>query len=133
MKKILVVDDMKGWREFHLEALGLIFGEENLQVETANSARSAYDIIYNNLDEPYDLIITDLQMELDFEPEHAGQWLVYQVQKLKQYKNAKIIIISGAYNIRSIAQKLGVASLAKSNIVKDLTVYKLALDELLLV
>lgn len=128
MKKILVVDDMKGWREFHVEALNLAY--ENLQIETANFARPAYDIIYNNLNEPYDLIITDLQMELEFEPKHAGEWLVEQVKKLKQYNNSKIIIISGAYNIRSIAQKLGVSALSKTTITRDLTNYKLALDEL---
>ena len=128
-KKILVVDDSRSWLDYHKDFLEKTYGAE-FAIETANSARSGYDMIYNNLNEPYCLIITDLQMELDFEPKHAGEWFVEQVQKMKEYLNTPIIIISASYNIRSIAQKLGVNCLPKVTAARDLTAYKLAMDEL---
>ncbi len=129
-KKILIVDDSRGWLDYHQAALNEIYGAE-FAVVTANSARSGYDTVYNNLKEPFDLIISDLQMELDFEPKHAGEWFIEQVQKLKECRNTKIIIISASYDIRSIATNLGVNCLSKAIAARDLTSYKLALDELL--
>jgi CheY-like chemotaxis protein len=88
-------------------------------------------MIYNNLNEPYLLIITDLQMELDFEPKYAGEWFVEQVQKMKEYANTPIIMISATYNIKQIAQSYNVNYLPKVTAARDLTTYKLAMDELL--
>lgn len=134
-KKILIVDDSRGWLDYHQSALKDIYGEEfageDFILETADSARSGYDMVYNNLKAPYDLIISDLQMEMDFEPKHAGEWFVGQVKKMKEYQNVPIIIISAAYNIRSIAQKLGVDCLPKAIAARDLHSYKLAMDEAL--
>lgn len=129
-KKILIVDDSKGWLDYHQNALKEIYGDEFI-LETANSARSGYNAIYNSLKEPYCLIISDLQMEWDFEPKHAGEWFVEQVKKMKEYKNTPIIIVSAAYNIRSIAQKLRVDCLPKASAARDLNSYKFAIDELL--
>lgn len=129
-KKILIVDDSRGWIDYHVSALGQIFGEE-FELFTATSAREGYDVVYNHLSEPFCLIISDLQMELDFEPKHAGEWFVGQVQKLKEYNNTKIIIISAAYNIRSIAAKLSVNFLPKASAARDLNSYKLAIEEIL--
>lgn len=129
-KKILIVDDSRGWIEYHKDALTKIYGEKFI-LETADSARTGYDMVYNNLNEPYSIIISDLQMEMEFEPKHAGEWFVEQVQKMKEYKNTPIIIISAAYNIRSIASKLDVNCLPKASAARDLTSYKLALDELI--
>lgn len=129
-KKILVVDDSRGWLEYHQSALTQIYGEKYC-IDTANSGRAGYDMVYNNLKIPYSLIISDLQMELDFEPKHAGEWFIEQVQKLNQYRNTPILIISASYNIRSIAKKLDVNCLPKAIAARDLTSYKLALDELL--
>lgn len=129
-KKILIVDDSRGWIEYHLSALREIYGDK-FTLETADSARNGYNMVYNNLKPPYNLIITDMQMELDFEPRHAGEWFIEQVQKLKEYRNTPIIIISAAYNVRSIAKKLEVNCLPKAIAARDLASYKLAIDEVL--
>lgn len=130
-KKILVVDDSKGWLDYHKTALEQIY-EDKFIIETADSARVGYDKIYNNMNNPYSLIISDLQMEFDFEPLHAGEWFIEQVKKLNEYQNVPIIIISATYNIRTIAQHLGVSCLPKAIAARDLTAYKLAMDQLLL-
>lgn len=129
-KKILIVDDSQGWIDYHKEMLESIYGAE-FEYETANSARSGYNMVYNNLKNPYELIISDLQMELDFEPKHAGEWFIEQVKKLKEYRNVPIIIISATYNIQSIANNLQVNCLPKATAARDLTAYKLAMDEML--
>lgn len=129
-KKILIVDDSRGWLDYHQSALRQIYGEK-YELETAVSARQGYDLVYNNLNSPYSLIISDLQMEWDFEPKHAGEWFVEQVQKLKEYKNTPIIIISASYNVRSVANRLGANCLQKAVAARDLTAYKLAIEELL--
>lgn len=129
MKKILVVDDSRSWVDYHKSMLENIYGEE-FTVETAISARSGYDMIYNNLKNPYSLIITDLQMEMDL-PKLAGEWLVEQIQKMKEYVNTPIIMISAMYNIRQVAQNYNVNCLPKVTAARDLTAYKLAMDELL--
>lgn len=128
--KILVVDDSRGWLDYHKSALSEIYGEKYL-IETAASAREGYDAVYNNLSIPYSLIISDLQMEWDFEPKHAGEWFVEQVKMLKEYKNVPVIIVSAAYNIRSIAKKLEVQCLPKASAARDLMTYRLAIDEVL--
>ena len=129
-KKILIVDDSKGWLDYHKTALRKIF-EDKYILETADSAREGYNAVYNNLKEPYYLIISDLQMELDFEPKHAGEWFIEQVKKLKEYQNIPIIVISASYNIRSVANRLGVNCLPKAVAARDLVSYKLAIEELL--
>lgn len=129
-KKILIVDDSRGWLDYHESALKEIYGTEFI-IERADSARSGYNMVYNNLKTPYSLIISDLQMEWDFEPKHAGEWFVEQVKKMKEYQNVPIIIISAAYNIRSIAKKLEVNFLPKASAARDLQSYKFAIDEVL--
>lgn len=129
-KKILIVDDSRGWLDYHKSALTEIFGDE-YALETADSGRLGYDCVYNNLKPPYYLIISDLQMELDFEPKHAGEWFVEQVKKLKEYQNVPIIVISASYNIRSVANRLGVACLPKAIAARDLMSYKLKIEEVL--
>jgi DNA-binding NtrC family response regulator len=128
-KRLLIVDDMNGWRNFHKEFLQNFYNDD-IEIQTANSAKEAYDTVYNNLNTPFDLIITDLQMELDFEPKHAGEWLVEQIQKLNQFNNKKIIIISATYNIKSIAENLNVNFLPKSVITRDLAAYKTLLEKI---
>lgn len=130
VKRILIVDDSRGWLEYHVSTLSQIYGTEFV-LETAICAREGYNKVYNNINTPYDLIISDLQMEMEFEPRHAGEWFIEQVKKLKEYNNTKIIIMSAAYNIRSIAQKLDVDCLPKAIAARDLTSYKLAIDSIL--
>lgn len=128
--KILIVDDSQGWRDYHQNLLKQIYGEKFV-IQTANSAREGYDAVYNSLNEPYDLIISDLQMEWDFEPKHAGEWFIEQVQMLNEYRKTKIIIISASYNLRSVAQRLGIDCLPKATAANDLESYKLAIAELI--
>lgn len=129
-KKILIVDDSRGWLDYHQSALRQIYGDK-YKFETAVSAREGYDMVYNNINEPYSLIISDLQMEWDFEPKHAGEWFVEQVKNLKEYNNTPIIIISASYNVRSVANRLDVSCLQKAIAARDLIAYKLAMEELL--
>lgn len=129
-KTILIVDDSRSWLEYHKENLQKIYGDEFFY-ETADSARQGYDMVYNNLNEPYALIISDLQMEWDFEPKLAGEWFVEQVKKLKEYKHVPVILISATYNIRTIAQRFDVNCLPKATAARDLTSYKLAIQEAL--
>lgn len=113
MKRILIVDDIKGWRDYHTAIVkGLL--SSDCEIVTADSARSGYDKIMENNDNPFDIIITDLQMESDFEPKYAGEWLVEQIKTFKNYYNTKVIIISATYNINVIADNLGVFYIRKS-------------------
>ena len=112
MKKVLIVDDVKGWRDQHLFILKELLTDAVFDM--ASSAREAYELVYNTINEPYDLILTDLQMEEDFSPKYAGEWFVEQVKLLKQYDRTRIVIISATYNIGLIAEGLGVKYLSKS-------------------
>ena len=90
--KILIVDDSTSWREFHKNAIEEIFIEldiEEYEIELANSARQGYDCLMFNNENPYNLIITDLQMEEDFDPKYAGEWFVEQIQTFKNESKQK--------------------------------------------
>ena len=109
--KILIVDDVKGWREYHRDIINNIL--QNCEIITADCARAGYDLLMEHNESPFDYIITDMQMENDFEPKYAGEWLIEQVKTFKNYLNTKIIIISAAYNIKSIADNYGVNYIRK--------------------
>lgn len=112
MKKVLIVDDIKGWRDYHSAIIKQIFLDS--EIETAESARDGYDKLMENNNAPFDIILTDLQMESDFEPKYAGEWFVEQIKTFKNYLNTKVIIISASYNIRTIADNLGVECISKT-------------------
>ena len=116
MKKILIVDDVLGWQNYHKEILTELLKEAN--ITTASSAREGYDLLLQHNSMPFDIIITDLHMEADFEPKYAGEWFVEQIKTFKSYINTKIIISSAAYNIKNIAEEYGVEYLPKSRAVK---------------
>ncbi len=122
MKKVLIVDDSRSWITFHYENLVKIFGE-NIEIDKALSARAAYDWIYNYIDNPYDLIITDLQMESEFANKFAGEWLIEQIKLLKQYCKTKIVIISGASSIKKIAEQLNVEYIPKMIAARNTDIY----------
>lgn len=113
MLKILIVDDSLGWRNFNKEALENIFGEKNVDITLADSAKDGYDKLLYAEKSPFDLIMTDLQMESDFAPMIAGEWFVRQVKNFQKYKNAKIIIVSAMYNIEMTAELLNVDFISK--------------------
>ena len=110
--KILVTDDSTSWVEYHVKALNKII-KEPLEINTAKSAREGLDKITLNIDEPYDLIFTDMQMESDFLPLFAGEWFLKQIQTFPEYDCSRIVIISAASNIKNIAQKYNVEYLEK--------------------
>lgn len=127
MKKILVVDDSYSWREFHKNALDEIFieiSEDDYQIDLAENARDGYTAVMQNNSSPYNLIISDLQMEDDFVQKYAGEWFIEQVKTFKSYTNTHIIISSGCFNIRQIAESLNVNYVPKRVAVTDINQYK---------
>ena len=123
MKRILIVDDIQGWRDYHAEILKKLL-EGDCEIVTACSASEAYRMIMENNETPFDIIITDLQMESDYEPKYAGEWLVEQIKTFKNYLRTKVIIISATYNINFIADNLGVLYIRKSTARSLPDVYK---------
>ncbi len=114
MKKILITDDSQSWVKHHFEVIKQLFGDK-YEIDTAFSAKQANEKIYLNEDAPYDIIMTDMQMESDFLPLFAGEWLIEQIQKFPKYLNCKIVICSAAQNIKLIAEKYNVDYLPKYN------------------
>ncbi len=110
--KILVVDDVPGWLRFHRNNLEYL-NMENLQIDTALNAAEALSKAETEIDEPYDVIFTDMQMESNYLPKLAGEWLIEQIQMFREYKNTKIVIISASTSIELIAKKYGVKYLSK--------------------
>lgn len=113
MKRILIVDDVPGWVRFHknnIEYLNI----EALEIDYAYSAREGISKIESSIDNPYDVIFTDLQMEGDFLPKSAGEWFIEQIKTYdKYYKNSHIVIISASPSIERIAKKYNVLFLPK--------------------
>lgn len=121
MKRVLIVDDIKGWRDFNSNVIEELF-DNDVEIETAECAKEAYDILLQ--EKPFDIILTDLQMEEDFSPKFAGEWLVEQIKTFIRYINTKIVIISASYNARIVADNLGVQCIPKPTALKSLSVYK---------
>lgn len=112
MKKVLIVDDSKKWVLYHETAVREVFNNE-VEIDTASSAKEGVEKLTLFVDEPYDFILTDMQMEPDFIPLYAGEWFIRQIKFFDEYKNSKIIIISAAGNIGQIAGKYGVDFIPK--------------------
>ena len=132
--KILVVDDSHSWRIFHKNNLEEIFIEKDIsdyKIDIAENAQQGYDFVMQNNDNPYDLIITDLQMEEDFAPKYAGEWFVEQVKTFSKYFKTKIVICSGCYNIKQIAETLSTDYIPKRLAVTDINSYKSKIMSLL--
>lgn len=113
MKSVLIVDDIKGWREYHKQYIMKLFNYD-CEIIMAESAREGYDKLLENNNNPFDLILTDLQMEEDFEPKYAGEWLIEQIKTLTNYYKTQIVIVSATYNINVIAERFGVSYIRKS-------------------
>ncbi len=112
MKRMLIVDDSASWRRYHEDAIRQIY-KDKFEIETADSALNANDVIYANEKTPFDIILTDMQMESNFLPLFAGEWFIEQIQKMPSYNNTRIIIISASNNIKFIAEKYGVDYIPK--------------------
>lgn len=102
--KILIVDDSDKWVQWHKSAVTEVL-ENDVEIETASSATQGVERLTASVDHPYDVIFTDMQMETDYLPLYAGEWFIKQVKFFNEYKNARIVIISAASNIRQIAEK----------------------------
>ena len=130
VKKILIVDDTKSWLLFHTEIIRNLYG--NLfEITTANSAKEALDIIKHNIENPFMLIMTDLQMEQDYEPELAGEWLVKKTREIKEYATTKLVIVSAMYNIEYIAKNLEVECLSKTMLINNKLLMKFMFEKLM--
>ncbi len=132
--KVLILDDSYSWQEFHKINIEEIFIEldiKNYQIDTVSWAKEGYDAVMQNIDEPYQLIISDLQMEDDFRPQFAGEWFAEQVKTFKQYLNTKIVLCSASYNIKQIAENLSVNFIPKRIAITDINSYKNSIIELL--
>ncbi len=122
MKRFLIVDDVKGWRDFNSNAVEEVFSQEEIVIDTAESAQQAYDFLLQQKD--YYAIITDLQMEDLYAPKYAGEWLVEQIKTFSRYNDTRVVMISATYNIRHIAESLGVYCIPKSTALKCLSAYE---------
>ncbi|MCD8377960.1 MAG: hypothetical protein LUB59_04135 [Candidatus Gastranaerophilales bacterium] len=134
IKKVLIVDDSTSWTVFHENNVDEVFlelGIDDYEVNMASTARDGYDFVMENNNVPYDLIISDLQMEEDFSPKYAGEWFVEQVRTLKNYDNTRILICSGCYNIKQIAESLAVNYIPKRKAITDISSYKSEIISLL--
>ena len=112
MKKVLIVDDSHKWVEYHKSAVEEVFKDE-VEIDTAFSAKEGVEKLTLSIDSPYDFIFTDMQMEPDFIPLYAGEWFIKQIRFFNEYKNTKIIIISATSNIRQIAENYNVDYIPK--------------------
>ena len=133
IKRFLVVDDMQQWQNFHIKAIQEIFADLELDAEitTCDNATDALVAVLKNIKTPFDVIISDLQMELEYEPEHAGEWLIRNIKNCQEYSNTKMIIVSGSSDIKNIAKKLNVDYLSKNVIIHNKLALKLKFDEIL--
>ena len=122
MKRFLIVDDLEGWRVFNSNVIKELFKQEDIEIDVAESASQAYDYLIQG--NQYYAIITDLQMEDDYTPKYAGEWLVEQIKTFSRYNNTKVVMISATYNIRHIAESLGVYCIPKSTALKCLSAYE---------
>ena len=121
MKNVLIVDDVKGWRDYHSGIINELFKGE-AKIITTDCAQQAYDMLLEG--QSFDIIITDLQMENSFAPNFAGERLVEQIETFNRYKNTKVVIISASYNIRHIAETLGVECIPKSTALTCISAYE---------
>ena len=129
-KKILITDDTSSWLLFHKELIEELYG--NLfEVTTASSAFEALDIIKHNTDDPFVLIITDLQMENSYEPKLAGEWLIEKIREINEYKSVNIVIISAMYNIEQIAKSYEVECISKRLLIRNKLLMKFMFEKLM--
>ena len=112
LKRILVVDDSPSWVRHHVFNIKHILGE-NVEIITAYSAREGELALSSNIDKPFDIIFTDMQMETDFLPLNAGEWLIRQIQFYPEYSNTHIVIISASPVIEKLAEKYNVDFIPK--------------------
>jgi CheY-like chemotaxis protein len=125
---ILIADDEKGWLNFHKENLDLYLKNYSLLIYEFQSTKEAYEFA-NKADFHFDIIISDLQME-NIGEKYAGEWLIENLKLQNSCQNAKFIIISSAFEIKYIAQKLNTDYINKRLYYDSPFMLKLKLQEL---
>ena len=127
--RVLAVDDSFDWLNIHSTELESICEDGDLELISACSATEALNIYKDEyLEKPFELVITDLQMESDFDPLYAGEWLIKEIQELNP--DQKILVISSHFDIDVISNNYGVDYLSKRFIISDPTNYQLKLTEI---
>ncbi len=129
-KKILIVDDSPSWIAFHKNLISELY-PDYFDIVTAESARQALSLISYSSSAPFDIIISDLQMEDDYEPKLAGEWLVENIKALPSYFRSHIVLISGMYNLEKIATSLNVECISKNILVRNKLVMKFLFEKLM--
>ena len=122
MARFLIVDDEESWRQFHAKAIQAV--KQDVYIDLADSAKSGYDKVLENIKTPYDYVLTDMQMESDYLPKLAGEWFIEQIKTLNSYFNTKIVIISASPKIKLIAENYNVDFIPKRTAVTTLDSYK---------
>ena len=125
---ILIADDEKGWLNFHKENLNYYLKNYELSIYEFQSAQEAYQFA-NKTEFDFDIILSDLQMESIGE-RYAGEWLVENLKLQKSCLNAKIIIISSAFELEEIGNRLKVSYINKRLYYNSPFMIKLKLEEL---
>lgn len=131
VKRILIAEDTPEWQKFHSSLLKT-YDKFQLEFDIAPDARAALELAQKSIDNPYDLILSDLQMESDFHPLMAGEWFVKEVKNIPQYSMVTVVLVTAAYNIAFIAHTLGAGYLSKRTLVSNPDSYYFMLDENLL-
>ncbi len=129
-KKILITDDTKTWLYFHQETIKELYND-TFDIQMCDSAVQAYNLVQRNKTNPFDIIITDLQMEDSHEPQTAGEWLINHIKKTDEYSTTKIIIISAMSNIEDIAKKLNVECISKQRLINNKLLLKYMFEKLM--
>lgn len=125
---ILIADDEQGWLNFHKENLNFFLKKYNTEIFEFQSAKQAYKFA-NKTEISFDIVLSDLQME-NIGEKYAGEWLIENLKLQKATKNAQYIIISSAFEIKEIAEKLGVNYINKRLYYSSPFMLKLKLQEL---
>lgn len=129
-KRILIVDDTKSWLLFHKDLIYQLYGDL-FEITLADSANEALRIIKHNINTPFALILTDLQMEMDYEPQLAGEWLIENIKNIYGYSAVPIVIISAMYNIEHIAKNLNVECISKKLLINNKLLMKFMFEKLM--
>lgn len=126
-KKVLIVDDTLSWLKFNQNLIETFY-PKMFDITTVQTAWDARMAAVDNLDMPFDLIITDLQMENFGDDTLAGEWLIQQLKEFKEYSATKYIIISGMTTIKHIAERNNVAFISKPRLVSNNSALKMVLE-----
>lgn len=129
-KRILIVDDTKSWLAFHKDLIEQLY-PDIFGITLAGSAAEALNTIRHNVQNPFSLIITDLQMETSYEPKFAGEWLIEHIKSIPEYARSSIVIISAMYNIEHIADRLGVECISKNLLIHNKLLMKFMFEKLM--